>query len=97
MSNAVVEELIAREDALIAALDGQDVAGIEDATRAMRDAIAGLAANGAWNTDPELGARLVQALRLAEAAAGRINYLADRNRRQLDRLAILGGDPLPGA
>jgi len=95
MSKAVVEQLIAREDALIAALDGQDVAAIEEATRDMQGSVANLAATGGWNTNPELGARLIQALRLAEAANGRLNYLADRNRRKLDRLAALGGDPLP--
>jgi hypothetical protein len=95
MSGAAVEMLIAREEALIAALDGQNIAAIEGATRAMGDALAHVAAAGGWQTRPELGVRLVQALRLAEAARGRLNYLADRTRRQLDRLATMTGAPLP--
>jgi len=97
MAAAAVDTLIAREEALIAALDGQDVRHIEAATNAMRDVVTELAGRGGWHAEPELGARLVQALRLTEAAAGRLNFLADRNRRQLDRLATLTGDPLPDA
>ena len=97
MSEVAVDQLIAREDALIAALDGQDVEHIERATRDMRDAVASVAAAGGWRTAPELAARLAQALRLAGAAGGRLNYLADRNRRQLERLAAISGEALPTA
>lgn len=97
MSIAVVESLIAREEALIAALDGQDTHTIEAATAAMRDVVARLATQGGWHATPELGERLTQALRLTEAASGRLNYLADRTRRQLDRLATMTGEPLSSA
>ena len=97
MTLAAVDSLIAREEALIAALDGQDARAIEAATDAMRIVVTELASLGGWRAEPELGLRLSQALRLTEAAAGRLNYLADRNRRQLDRLATLTGDPLPSA
>lgn len=97
MMTQVVEQLVAREQALIAALDEQDLAKIERATSGIREAVTRLTATGGWRAEPELKERLVHALKLAQAASGRLNYLADRNRRQLDRLATLTGAPLPAA
>ena len=97
MSIAALDTLIAREEALVAALDGQDVEQIESATEAMRIALIEVAAIGSWHDRAELGARVVQAVRLAEAAKGRVHYLADRNRRRLDTLAMLTGGGLPPA
>ncbi|NIJ08983.1 hypothetical protein FHS31_002613 [Sphingomonas vulcanisoli] len=97
MSAAALDTLIAREEALIAALDGQDVTQIESSTDAMRAALIELAAIGAWHNRVEVGERVIQAVKLAEAAKGRINFLADRNRRKLDRLATLTGAPLAPA
>ena len=97
MTVASLDRLIAREEALVAALDAFDVTELEQASIDLRDAIAEVTASGAWHAGPEVGGRVIQALRLAEAAGGRINHLADRNRRQLDRLATLTGAPLPQA
>lgn len=96
-SVSALDDLIAREEALIAALDGQDVGEIESSTEAMRASLMQVAAVGTWHDRAEIGARVMQAMRLAEAAKGRIHFLADRNRRQLDRLATLTGAPLPPA
>lgn len=97
MNQAALDALIAHEEALIAALDSQDIALIETSTSDMRDALTRVAAIGSWHDRGTVGERVVQAVRLAEAAKGRINYLADRNRRQLDRLATLTGAPLAAA
>ncbi len=97
MSAMALSMLIQHQEALIAALDDQDIPAIESSTAAMRGALMDVAAVGAWSDRAEIGARVAQAVRLAEAAKGRIHYLADRNRRQLDALATLTGAPLAPA
>lgn len=97
MTAAALDQLIAAEEIFISALDGEDIGAIEQAALTMRATLASVAASGAWNTNGETGARLVQAMRLAEAAGGRVNYLADRNRRRLDKLAQLSGAQRPQA
>ena len=97
MTVAALETLIAQQEALIVALDSQDIVKIESSTEAMRDALVQVAAIGSWHDRAEIGARVIQAVKLAEAAKGRVNYLADRNRRQLDALATLTGAPLAPA
>jgi len=93
MSAAALDGLIAHEEALIAALDAGDLGGLEQAVHALRGALSNLVAVGGWHASPDLKIRLSQALRLAEAAGGRVNYLADDNRRRIDRLASVVGQP----
>lgn len=93
MTAVALDDLIAREEALVCALDSGDVGAIECATQEMGIALSMVAATGGWRAEPELGQRLVRALRLAEAAGGRINYLVDDNRRRMDRLIALAGQP----
>ena len=93
MAAIALEGLIAREEALIAALDAGDVGALENATQDMTRALVGVAAAGGWHESPELGMRLTQALRLAEATGARIHYLADDNRRRVSRLMTLSGRP----
>lgn len=93
MTAAALEGLIAREEALVGALDAGDIGAIERETHGMAGMLAAVAATGGWRESPELSARIVQALRLAEAAGGRINYLADDNRRRIERLTTLAGRP----
>lgn len=90
MGVAALQTLIAREQALIAALDGQDVAAIEAAGAALCDAAVAVQAAGGWRDIPEIKSHLLTALAHADAARIRINYLADAASRRLDGLAALG-------
>lgn len=87
MSAAALDGLIASEEGLIAALDGGDAAAIEAALLAFRYALEEVKAAGGWREAPRIVERITHALQLADAARIRTNYLADRTRRQLDRLA----------
>lgn len=93
MSAPAVERVIAQGEALVRALDAQDLAAIDAAHRVLRDTLADMAAMGGWHVRSDLQARLVHALRLLDAAKGRVNYLADSTRRRLDRLAALTDAP----
>jgi hypothetical protein len=90
MTSTALDTLIASEEALIGALDGDDVARIEGALGRLATALAGVQHAGGWRDTPDITTRLARALQLAEAARARIHYLADRTRRQLDQLAVLG-------
>jgi hypothetical protein len=93
VNETALEDLIAHEATLVAALDAGDITLIESATRNMAGAIAAVASAGGWHERSDLRDRVTAALRLAEAAGGRINYLADDNRRRLERLNTLSGRP----
>ena len=93
MSSDALEGLIVRQEALVAALDAGDLGRLETAAQDMRGALTQVAAAGGWHVSPDLKLRLSQALRLAEAARGRVNYLADANRRRIDRFAAMAGQP----
>lgn len=83
--------LIAAQERLIAALDGDDAAAIEAALAEFHDGLVAVqAAAGMLRGQPGARERIEQALALAEAARIRTAYLADRTRRQLGRLAELG-------
>lgn len=90
MGIAALQQLIAREQALIAALDGQDVAAIEAAGAALCDAAVAVQAAGGWREISEIKAHLLTALAHADAARIRINYLSDAANRRLETLASLG-------
>ena len=85
MTETDIEGVIAGQAALIAALDAGDVAAIEAATASLSRLLSVVRASGAV-----IGVRhdrVDHALRQTEAARTRVNYLADRNRQRLDRLA----------
>jgi ethanolamine utilization protein EutA (predicted chaperonin) len=84
-----VEMVIAGQAALIAALDAGDVAAIEAATATLGTVLAALRARGV--VGDEAGDRIDYALRQSDAARTRVNYLADRTRQRLDRLAARRG------
>lgn len=90
MTEHPLDGLIAAEQALIGALDRDDVGDVEGALGLFRAALGAVRATGGWHDAPETLTRLTHALQLAEAARARIAYLADRTARQLDRLATLG-------
>ncbi len=80
-----IETLIATEQALIAALDADDVAGIAAHSAGIAEAIDAIRATP---VDP---ARAEEAMRLADAARVRINLLADTTAQRLTRLAAATG------
>jgi hypothetical protein len=90
VNGTALDRLIAGEEALLAALDGEDVAAIEVATLRFRDALEAIRSSDPVERTPAVKARLVRALELADQARARTNYLADRTSRQLDRLAAVG-------
>jgi hypothetical protein len=95
MSVATLDRLIESEQALVAALDGDGVEAIEQALVSFADSIEGLKTVAGWRDTPDVVLRVTHALRLAEAARIRTLYLADRTRRQIERLTAMGGRTEP--
>lgn len=93
MTDNDLENLVAAQAALIAALDGGDIGAIEAATAAMSRVIA--VAKGNDGPQPVRRDKLDYALRQGEAARTRVNYLADRTRQRLDLLTEIRGGTRP--
>lgn len=89
MSLDALETLIEAQAALIAALDAGDVAAIE---RATGDVHALLPAVRAGGQRAEARERVGYAMRQADAARIRVNFLTDRTRDRADRLATARGE-----
>ena len=87
MSRATLDRLLAVEARLIEALDGEDVAALETVSVDFAEALKDVKATAAWSAEPDILERIRHALALTKAAAARVNYLADRNRRRLELLA----------
>ncbi len=85
MSDAALDELIARGHALVAALDADDAPAIEAATTAFRAALEPLRSAA---RDP---AKAREALAVTEAARVRVACLADVTRARLARIAAMTG------
>ena len=85
MSDAALDDLIARGEALVAALDADDAGAIEAETATMRDALERVRSG---TRDP---ARLRDALAITEAARVRVAFLADVTRTRLRRIAAMSG------
>lgn len=97
MNAEALDTLIEREAALVAALDAGELGLIESLTVGMASAIAAVASAGGWRERADLRDRVLQALRLATEAGGRINFLADDTRRRMERLHTLSGRTTSGA
>jgi len=93
VSSGALQQLSDAQSALIAALDARDVDAIEAANAAVAVAVEEVRVVGGWNEAPGLREELIEVLRNAEAARGHVNALADRNRRNLDKLISLGNAP----
>jgi len=87
MSEALIEDLIMAQEAFLAALDDDGAPGIEQALADFRTSLAAVQAVRGFTPSEATRARLARALALADAARIRTNYLADRTRRQIDRLS----------
>jgi hypothetical protein len=91
MSLAALDRLTSCHEALIRALDGNDLDAIEDATAALAAAVAAARAGGDWAGAPDLKERLLSLAALAQAAQIRVNFLTDTIRRRVHALATLRG------
>ncbi len=93
MSETALQQLHDAQAALAAALETRDSDALEAATAAVAVAVDEMRGTGGWRDRPGLRDDLVHILRMAEAARGRVNALADLNRRKLDKLISLAGQP----
>ncbi len=84
-------QLQARHEALIAALDSNDIEAIGEACTGLDQTLTSLSSVQAWVATPELKAAAERIGSLADAAAMRLNVLADQARRRADALAIARG------
>lgn len=90
MQLAVLDALAGSHEALIRALDGDDLAEIERATAALAEAVHE-ARRHDWHSTPDLKERLLSLAALAQAAQIRVNFLTDMIRRRVDAAAALRG------
>jgi hypothetical protein len=91
MSLAVLDRLASSHEALIRALDGNDLEAIETATLALADAVGSARANRDWASTPDVKERLLSLAALAQAAQIRVNFLTDTIRRRVNAMAALRG------
>jgi hypothetical protein len=91
MTAALIDRVIEAQAVLIIALDNGAVDAIESATRQLSDALADVRTTGAWLACDATGDRVSHAMRQADAARTRVNYLADRTRQSLGRIAAARG------
>jgi hypothetical protein len=93
VSDIAFRQLEDAQTALSAALVANDIDTLQQAGDALAEAVAALRTVEGWGDRPGLRDDLLAALATAEASRGVVNQLADRNRRQLDRLIGLAGQP----
>jgi hypothetical protein len=84
MQARAMERLIDCQGALISALDAGDVTAVEDATFRVARALEAVRAEGLSTNDDK--PHFDYALRQAEAARGRVNFLTDRVAQRIERL-----------
>lgn len=87
-----LHELEGHHEALIDALDRNDIGAIHDATLALEAALSSLRSHGSWAVNPELKRTADRIGRLGDAATMRVNVLADQARRRADALALTRGE-----
>lgn len=85
-----LEEL---HEALITALDRNDLGGIERSSRELEATLAQLQGFENWLADPELKHAAERVGRLADAAMMRVNVLNDHAKRRAQALAATRGQP----
>ena len=90
MQLVILDSLATSHEALIRALDGDDLAAIEQATAALAEAVHD-ARRHEWHNAPALNERLLSLAALAQAAQIRVNFLTDMIRRRVDAAAALRG------
>ena len=91
MQLSLLDALAGTHEALIRALDGDDLAEIERATAALAEAVHDARRHEGWQSAPGLKERLLSLAALAQAAQIRVNFLTDMIRRRVDAAAALRG------
>jgi len=91
MSLIILDRLASCHEALIRALDGDDLDAIESSTLALADAVASARAQQDWASTPAVRERLLSLAALAQAAQIRVNFLTDTIRRRVNAMAALRG------
>ena len=91
MTTALIDQLIAQHEALIAALDSRNVDQIEQATAKLNDTLAAMRAQDVWRGDSKTRERINHALKQTYAARIRVNYLSDWTRQRIDSITELRG------
>lgn len=90
MSLEAVTRIASCQEALIGALDANDIAAIEAAVSSLDEAVSGLRRS---DDTAAFRSALPEAMALNQAARIRVNFLTDNNRRRLNALAALRGAP----
>jgi hypothetical protein len=90
MQLAILDALARSHEALIRALDGDDLGEIEQATATLAEAVHE-ARRHDWHSTPDLKERLLSLAALAQAAQIRVNFLTDTIRRRVNAIATLRG------
>ena len=91
MSTAALEALVGEQRALLAALDSDDADAITRHTAGIADALVRIHALSPRIVSTDARRLAEEAVTLADAARVRVNVLADRTSRRLDRLAAATG------
>jgi hypothetical protein len=89
MTEGALSQIASSQEALIGALDANDLAALEAAVASLESAVGELRRPG----QHLLGEALSQALARNQAARVRVNFLTDSNRRRLHAMAALRGGP----
>jgi len=91
MISPALDRLKACSVALIAALDSDEVAPLEQAINDFGRALETVRAVGSWSEEPGLVDFVLGVKELTEAARIRVNFLTDMNERRMDALAQARG------
>ncbi len=95
MSEAVLTRLTESAEGLIDALDKGSAEAVEQATLRFSNALKDVQGIGGWHGSPEVIEKLQYAMKLADAARARVNYLTDMNRRRFEALCKAAGIDRP--
>ena len=96
MSAAALRKIEDCQEALVSALDGDNIDALEQSIEALRYAVDAARSVGGWHDEAEIRARAEKIRALAHAAMIRVNFLTDMTRQRLDTLAALRGRPVTG-
>lgn len=91
MSLPILDRLASSHEALIAALDANDLAAIEAATADLAQAVEAARGLDAPADPGQFRERLASLAALAQAAQGRVNFLTDIVGRRIDTLSAMAG------
>lgn len=95
MHLSAIDRLREAFTALREALDGDDVAAIDAATRQAGEAVAAVRDGDAWREEPALKDKLIALLPLIEASRVRTAVLGDQAAQRLAMLAARGAGAAP--